>query len=440
MLLLYKHCRSESSHLGSFIRTLQEHPWTSAILGRPLDLLSPYLRMEYALIGLAFVTMTASLLMPYLINLFVPPSSSADARAEIERAIVTARLDAASKRPNAYPPHCPVRTSKGGDAVVQRYNASLDTYTLTSSGVDVPASDVVATTVADLFIYPIKSCGGIRLTRSHVLGQGLQYDRQWLVVDDKGDFVTQRKYPSMALIQPHLTLFDPSSIRSANAITLTATNGALDPLVVPVLTRGVQRSVRVWKDRLDAIDQGDAAAAWLAKFLGNPTFRLVRLKDAFKRPCDPEFAPDHITGFADGFPILVAAAASLTALEQKLDRPLDILRFRPNIVLAGCPAWADDVYHVFDILGQDGNLRFCNVKPCSRCSVPSVNPATGAKDDEVAGTISLQDVLKAHRNGKQLGFLKGAAHEVFFGSNVVCDNTGVIAVGDVVKVLAVKTA
>ncbi|RQM24988.1 hypothetical protein B5M09_001788 [Aphanomyces astaci] len=219
-------------------------------------------------------------------------------------------------------------------------------------------------------------------------GQGLQYDRQWLVVDDKGDFVTQRKYPSMALIQPHLTLFDPSSIRSANAITLTATNGALDPLVVPVLTRGVQRSVRVWKDRLDAIDQGDAAAAWLAKFLGNPTFRLVRLKDAFKRPCDPEFAPDHIT---------VAAAASLTALEQKLDRPLDILRFRPNIVLAGCPAWADDVYHVFDILGQDGNLRFCNVKPCSRCSVPSVNPATGAKDDEVAGTISLQDVLKAHR-------------------------------------------
>ncbi|KAF0734372.1 hypothetical protein AaE_009154, partial [Aphanomyces astaci] len=80
------------------------------------------------------------------------------------------------------------------------------------------------------------------------------------------------------------------------AITLTATNGALDPLVVPVLTRGVQRSVRVWKDRLDAIDQGDAAAAWLAKFLGNPTFRLVRLKDTFKRPCDPEFAPDHITG------------------------------------------------------------------------------------------------------------------------------------------------
>ncbi|RHY91383.1 hypothetical protein DYB35_004243 [Aphanomyces astaci] len=367
--------------------------------------------MEYALIGLAFVTVTASLLMPYLINLFVPPSSSADIRAEIEQAIVTARLDAASKRPNAYPPHCPVRTSKGDDAVVQRYNASLDTYTLTSSGVDVPASHVVATTVADLFIYPIKSCGGTRLTHSHVLGtsvslililsygmicmylslrpgQGLQYDRQWLVVDDKGDFVTQRKYPLMALIQPHLTLFDPSSIRSANAITLTATNGALDPLVVPVLTRGVQRSVRVWKDRLDAIDQGDAAAAWLAKFLGNTTFRLVRLKDTFKRPCDPEFAPDHIT---------VTAAASLTALEQKLDRPLDILRFRPNIVLAGCPAWADDVYHVFDILGQDGNLRFRNVKPCSRCSVPSVNPATGAKDDEVAGTISLQDVLKAHR-------------------------------------------
>ncbi|RHZ35108.1 hypothetical protein DYB31_002182 [Aphanomyces astaci] len=262
--------------------------------------------MEYALIGLAFVTMTASLLMPYLINLFVPPSSSADARAEIEQAIVTARLDAASKRPNAYPPHCPVRTSKGGDAVVTIPRHSLPSLQL---------------------------------------------------------FINQ-------------------------AITLTATNGALDPLVVPVLTRGVQRSVRVWKDRLDAIDQGDAAAAWLAKFLGNTTFRLVRLKDTFKRPCDPEFAPDHIT---------VTAVASLTALEQKLDRPLDILRFRPNIVLGGCPAWADDVYHVFDILGQDGNLRFRNVKPCSRCSVPSVNPATGAKDDEVAGTISLQDVLKAHR-------------------------------------------
>ncbi|ETV99159.1 hypothetical protein H310_08562 [Aphanomyces invadans] len=432
------------SPFGQALRTLQEHPWTSAALRRPLDILSPYIRMEYAVLGLAFVTMTASFLMPYLMSLLMPSSlSDGDARGEIEQAILTARLDAASKRSNAYPPQCPVRMTRGDDAVVQQYNSKLGTYTLTSCGrtVDVPESQVAPTTVTDLFIYPIKSCAGIRVAHSHVLRQGLQFDRQWLIVDGNNDFVTQRKVPKMALICPILTPFDPSTLAAspcpAQSITLTATDHAMKPLVVPVLSHGVERNVRVWKDRVDAIDQGDEAAAWVATFLGHPSYRLVRLKDSFKRPCDPAFAPDHETGFADGFPILIAASSSLDVLERELQRPIGMERFRPNIVVSGCPPWADDVWQAFEI-GRDAALRFRNVKPCSRCSIPSVNPTTGLKDDDEVVT-SVQDVLKAHRNGKELGFLQKAAHEVFFGSNVVCDKLGALSVGDVVKVLTVKS-
>ncbi|RHY32873.1 hypothetical protein DYB32_002146 [Aphanomyces invadans] len=134
---------------------------------------------------------------------------------------------------------------------------------------------------------------------SAALGR-LQFDRQWLIVDGNNDFVTQRKVPKMALICPILTPFDPSTLAAspcpAQSITLTATDHAMKPLVVPVLSHGVERNVRVWKDRVDAIDQGDEAAAWVATFLGHPSYRLVRLKDSFKRPCDPAFAPDHETG------------------------------------------------------------------------------------------------------------------------------------------------
>ncbi|KAF0700731.1 Aste57867_8785 [Aphanomyces stellatus] len=433
----------QENHIRDVLAALQENPWTATLLGQPISFLTHFMPPEYAVITLCFFTLTLSILLPYGLQLaFASSSVASESTDEFERAIRHARLDAISKRPNTYPPSCPVSTPQG-DAKVQTFHRDRDMYTVelaaTKKQIDVPAKQISSTRVQDLFIYPIKSCGGIRLTCATVLSptreRGLQCDRQWLIVDSKNDFVTQRKHPKMALIHPRVDLDNP------NSLTLTADGVA--PLVVPVLTRGTERNVRVWKDRIDAIDQGDAAAKWIAAFLDEPTFRLVRFKDSYSRQCDPAFAPDHetgacfalgaslstLSGFADGFPILIAATASLDVLQDKLQRPIDIARFRPNIVVTGCPAWADDTWGDFEI----GGLRFRNVKPCSRCSMPSVDPAKGAKDD--AALSNIQDVLKSERNGKDLGFLDKKEHNVFFGSNVVCDVLGPLSIGDEVKVL-----
>ncbi|CAK4076596.1 unnamed protein product [Aphanomyces euteiches] len=419
-----------SSQLHAWLEALNDHPVLNIVFGRPLAFLASLLPIEYAVLVLGTLTLTVTFLVPYIVNSIIARTLSNEntkTREALEQAIQTARLNAESRRPNLYPAKCPVVTPKGVGKV-QSYNADRAMYSVDVQGkvVNVTAAQIPSTRVVDLFIYPIKSCGSIRLKTADILKRGLAYDRQWLIVDGKNDFVTQRKQPKMALLQPVLDVNKPESI--------TLTGPGMEPLVVPVTTRGIERNVRVWKDRIDSIDQGDAAAAWIAKFLDNPTYRLVYFKESFRRQCEIEFAPDHETGFADGFPILIVAKESLEAIQSELKRPISIERFRPNIVVSGCPAWADDTWRDFEI----GSLRFRNVKPCSRCAIPSVDPKKGVKDDDSLSNI--QDVLKSSRNGEDLGFLDKKADEVFFGSNVVCDKLGPIAVGDTVKVLTVMTA
>ncbi|KAF0700732.1 Aste57867_8786 [Aphanomyces stellatus] len=421
---------AQDDHIRDVLAALESNPWTSALVSRPITLLTQFLPIEYAVAALCAITLALSVLLPLVLKTFLAPSAAATTADNLERRMRRARLDMESKRPNVYPPASFVSTSQG-DAKVLDFNVDRDLYTVelasTKQIIDIPATEVTSTRVQDLFVYPIKSCAGVRLTSVNVLKRGLQCDRQWLVVDGKNRFVTMRKHPKMALIHPLVDLDNP------NSVTLTA--DGMTPIVVPVLTTGgTERIVRVWKDHIEAIDQGDEAAAWIATYLDEPTFRLVRFKDSYSRPCDPAFAPDHDFGFADDFPIMLASAASLDVMQDKLQRPITMSRFRPNIVVTGCPAWADDTWGDFEI----GGLRFRNVKPCARCSMPSVDPAKGAKDD--AALSNLQDVLKSERNGKDLGFLDKKTHEVFFGSFLVCDGQGSMAVGDPVKVLTMKQA
>ncbi|KDO24657.1 hypothetical protein SPRG_10190 [Saprolegnia parasitica CBS 223.65] len=315
--------------------------------------------------------------------------------------IRAAALDAEAARPNAYPPNCPVVTARHGTATVVAFDAAKEAYALetaTHERVTVASDDVVTATVQDLYVYPIKSCKGLRLASSAVLPIGLRCDRQWMFIDAKGTFLSQRKHPSMALIAPEV------DVTAAEALTLTAPG--MPPLCVPVLRSGVEHRVRVWKDYMQGVDQGDAAAQWAATFLNVPGVRLVRFKDGCHRPCEDAFAPDHATAFADGYPILIACQASIDALGAAAKHPVEMARFRPNIVMTGTPAFADDVWDCFEI----GSVRFQNVKPCSRCSMPSVNPATGEKDDAGA---ALQSALLASRNGAQLAFLNKRANDVF---------------------------
>ena len=228
--------------------------------------------------------------------------------------------------------------------------------------------------IAGLFIYPVKSCRGIALSSAELTERGLAHDREWTIVDVAGRFVSQRELPRLALIGTAL---------SDGALRLTAPG--LTPLTVPLAQSGPERRVTVWRDTLDAIDEGDPAALWLSAWCERE-LRLVRFDPRVRRCCNPVFAGDSgaHTGFADGYPLLVLAEASLADLNARLASPLPLNRFRPNVVLSGMEAYEED--HVDEI--ASGAIRLKLVKPCTRCEITTTDQATGERASEPLMTLA----------------------------------------------------
>ncbi|KAJ0404308.1 hypothetical protein P43SY_003221 [Pythium insidiosum] len=237
-----------------------------------------------------------------------------------------------------------VLTKSHGAVTIVSYDASSQSYTVRMQGKadatspkeqkhQVPASDLESVRVRDMFVYPIKSCRGVRLETATITERGILNDRTWMFTDEAGTFITQRRYHKMALIDPLL-----DDMENPTSITLRAEG--MPDLVVPILREGdgQERPVRVWKSHLTAIDQGDAAAEWINTFLANErkdkTFRFVRMKESGHRPTNPKFAPDHETAFADGYPFLLTLNASIDAVNEALDEKIDMYRFRPKYVKA----------------------------------------------------------------------------------------------------------
>lgn len=272
---------------------------------------------------------------------------------------------------------------------------------------------VPAARVAALALYPVKSCAGVPLARADVLTTGLgahgTRDRAWMIVDASGRFVTQRECPALALVhaQPH-----PAGIALGDAA------GARIEVEAPA---GSARDVVVWRDAVGGIDAGDAVAAWLSARAGREV-RLVAFDPARRRPCNSAFAGDSgaHTLFADGYPLLVIAQASLDALNERLAAkgagPVGMRRFRPSLVLDGLEAHDED--HVATIETDSVTLRL--VKPCTRCQIPSIDPDTGETGDEPLATLS------TYRNDPARG--------ITFGMNAIVLREGPIAVGDAVRV------
>jgi uncharacterized protein len=243
-----------------------------------------------------------------------------------------------------------------------------------------PAPDVTAS-IARLFVYPVKSCAGVEVSEAVLTETGLDLDRAWMVVDDKGEFVTQRELPRMALVRPQLKIYEVV-LRAPGMLALHL---AIDAVEQPV-------EVKLWDKAVKAFDMGDIAAQWLSDFLGRK-LRLVR------------FDPDHRnlsslqwTGglevpnqFSDGFPLLVIGEASLAELNDKLvaagHGAVGIERFRPNIVLAGLEAQDEDRLDVLAIAVGGGAVRLRLVKPCPRCPIPNIDPATAKVDPQVSNTL-----------------------------------------------------
>jgi hypothetical protein len=242
------------------------------------------------------------------------------------------------------------------------------------------APDLTAA-IARLFVYPVKSCAGVELREAVLTETGLDLDRAWMVVDENGDFVSQRELPRMALIRPTIRLNDVV-LRAPGMLALHL---QIDTVEEPV-------KVRVWDDEVQAYDMGAVAAQWFSDFLGR-RLRLVRFDPEFQRLSNRKWtggaeAPNQ---FQDGYPLLVASTASLDLLNAKLARaghgPVGIERFRPNIVLAGLEAHDEDRLELLRIAAEDGEVQLRPVKPCARCPIPNIDPATAESDPVVTDTL-----------------------------------------------------
>jgi len=232
-----------------------------------------------------------------------------------------------------------------------------------------------------LFIYPIKSCAGIEVQKAMLLETGLEWDRAWMVVDGEGEFVSQRELPRMALIKPQIKT-EEMIMRAPGMLALHI---ALDAVEEP--TR-----VRVWDDEVKAYDMGSVAAQWFSDFLGQP-LRLVRFDPEQQRLSSVKWtggveAPNQ---FADGFPVLVTSEASVDDLNSRLRaaglEPVGVERFRANVVLAGVEAHDEDRLDVFHVASDRGELQIKPVKPCARCPIPNIDPATAASSPSVGDTL-----------------------------------------------------
>ena len=258
-------------------------------------------------------------------------------------------------------------------------------------------------------IYPVKALRGYAMPESGVATWGLDHDRRWMVVQPDGRFLTQRDYPAMARIGTQAT---------AEALILADDAGNRLRVEVPPASAAGRRQVTVWRDQVPALDAGPAAAAWLSARLGLAC-GLVYLDDPRARPVDPDYGtPEDRALFSDGFPVLLANTASLAALNAALPEAIDMTRFRPNIVLTGAPAWAEDHWRRIRI----GGIVFRVVKPCSRCVVTTVDQTTGERPNK-------SEPLRT------LGRMRRTADGVMFGQNLIPDGTGQIAVGDAIEVL-----
>ena len=261
-------------------------------------------------------------------------------------------------------------------------------------------------TLTELTIYPIKSCAGISLQEATItetgLMSGLLHDREWMVVDTQGQFVSQRMQPSMAVIIPHIY---------GDMMTLHASK--MPPLEIPLTQPDPDNTpsanVRVWRDTVKAYDCGDVAAAWMSQAL-SAECRLVRFHPQASRIANIKWtagieAPNM---FSDSYPFLVISQASLDDLNEKLHaagrNTLPMNRFRPNVVIGGdAPAYVEDISELI----HAGNAILKMARPCQRCPVPSIDQATG-----IVGPDPL-DILKSYRTNESM---RGA---VTFGMHAI---------------------
>ena len=264
--------------------------------------------------------------------------------------------------------------------------------------------------VSGLFIYPIKSCRGVRVPHAQVADIGLEHDRRYMVIDSEHAFVTQRDVPAMARI----------------AVTQTNAGWTLDTpdtgsYVWEPQQQGMQYTARIWKDSVTVVDQGDDVAAWFSAALGRHC-RLVGFAPNERRLVDPTYAvtAHDAVSFADGYASLLVTEESLAELNTRTSESVPMSRFRPNIVVSGvAQPWAEDHWRELQV----GAVAMTAVKKCARCVMTTTDQHTGERHAEPLKTLA---------SYRHIG------HGLIFGQNIVHRETGIIRVGDPVTVQSLQ--
>lgn len=263
--------------------------------------------------------------------------------------------------------------------------------------------------LTSLHIHPIKSCASLAVGEATVRPRGLEHDRRWMVIDENGRFLTGRQLPSLVLLRA-LPRGDGLALEAPDMPTLAV---ARPPADAP------RAQVQVWKDTVDAAFAGEDAERWLTRYLQRPA-RLVYMDAGAVRPVRPDYArPGDVVSFADAFPLLAISQASLDHLNEKLDTPVPMERFRPNLVIDGCPPHAEDGWKRVRI----GAVEFDAAKPCTRCVFTTVDTGRGAFDPSGEPL----DTLKTYRRGPS---------GITFGMTLIPRGSGTLRVGDAVTVLS----
>jgi uncharacterized protein YcbX len=261
--------------------------------------------------------------------------------------------------------------------------------------------------LSEIWIYPIKGLGGIRLQHAKVLEKGLEYDRRWMLVDENGVFMTQRDNPTMALFKLNIDneelriVYSPKSVSHSTSLH-------------PSNFQGGERVV-IWDDTVTACEVSKESSAWFSTML-NLKCKLVYFPEENSRAVDPKYKiNDEHVSLADGYPFLIIGQEALNFLNSKLDQPIPMNRFRPNFVFTGGEPNEEDGWKKFTV----GINRFMGVKPCARCAVPTINQDTAEKGIEPTRTLA------TYRRNE---------NKILFGQNVLATDHQEVKEGDLITI------
>ena len=256
--------------------------------------------------------------------------------------------------------------------------------------------------LSEIYIYPVKSLGGISVTSALAEERGLKYDRRFLLVDEHNMFMTQRDFPEMALLK---LSFEENGFKVFNS-----KEGS--QIILPFVSDSTEIvSVNIWDDVCNAVKVNHELDNWFTKAL-NKKCSVVYMPDEEERIVEKKYINEnHIVSFADAYPYLIIGQSSLDDLNTRLKTPLPINRFRPNFVFSGGEPYEEDNWKDFKI----NNIDFRAVKPCARCVITTTNQNTAERNSEPLKTLSLYRKID---------------NKVMFGMNVICKNNGTVSVGD----------